>query len=175
MSVPTSTLKKSAPAAGLRRAPLERARGISRVLSPYGGGSFIWDRCYQRPHAAYPGLRWGGPPLVLYLALLRVGFTVRLLLPEARCALTAPFHPYLCRERPSAVYSLWHFPSPCDARTLSGTLPFGARTFLQRSKPPAILTRTLIGMVEEAPAPRHGAPSGRPASFGWPYPSGWRH
>jgi len=30
-----------------------------------------------------------------YLVLLRVGFTVPRLLPAARCALTAPFHPYL--------------------------------------------------------------------------------
>ncbi len=30
-----------------------------------------------------------------YLVLLPVGFAVPLLLPEARCALTAPFHPYL--------------------------------------------------------------------------------
>ena len=38
-----------------------------------------------------------GPRLwVPYLALLRVGFTVPLPLPVARCALTAPFHPYLC-------------------------------------------------------------------------------
>ena len=29
-----------------------------------------------------------------YLALLRVGFTMPPLLPTARCALTAPFHPY---------------------------------------------------------------------------------
>jgi len=32
--------------------------------------------------------------LFLYLILLRVGFTLPLLLPRARCALTAPFHPY---------------------------------------------------------------------------------
>ena len=31
-----------------------------------------------------------------YLVLLRVGFTLPPLLPAARCALTAPFHPYLC-------------------------------------------------------------------------------
>ena len=38
-----------------------------------------------------------GPRLLFpYLALLRVGFTVPLPLPVARCALTAPFHPYLC-------------------------------------------------------------------------------
>ena len=30
------------------------------------------------------------------LALLRVGFAMRPPSPEARCALTAPFHPYLC-------------------------------------------------------------------------------
>ena len=32
-----------------------------------------------------------------YLVLLPVGFTVPPLLPEARCALTAPFHPYPAR------------------------------------------------------------------------------
>jgi hypothetical protein len=45
---------------------------------------------------------------------------------------------------PSAVNSLWHFPSPYDARPLAGTLPFGARTFLEswRLAPPlAIHTR----------------------------------
>jgi len=30
-----------------------------------------------------------------YLVLLQEGFTVPLLLPTMRCALTAPFHPYL--------------------------------------------------------------------------------
>jgi hypothetical protein len=33
-----------------------------------------------------------------YLVLLRVGFTLPRLLPAARCALTAPFHPYLTTE-----------------------------------------------------------------------------
>jgi hypothetical protein len=33
-------------------------------------------------------------------------------------------------EEPSAVCSLLHFPSPRDARPLAGTLPCGARTFL---------------------------------------------
>jgi len=33
-----------------------------------------------------------------YLVLLRVGFTLPLLLPTARCALTAPFHPYLLTQ-----------------------------------------------------------------------------
>ena len=43
--------------------------------------------------------------------------------------------------RPSAVCFLWHFPSSRDARALPGTLPCGARTFLQQPKLPAILTR----------------------------------
>jgi len=76
----------------------------SSVRRRSGGGSFIWDRHCWRPRAAYPGLRRGGQPLVPYLALLRVGFTMRLPSPAARCALTAPFHPCLCRrpeERPA--------------------------------------------------------------------------
>ncbi len=48
-------------------------------------------------------------PLLSYLVLLRVGFTLPLLLPIARCALTAPFHPYRTASYP-AVYFLWHFP-----------------------------------------------------------------
>ena len=36
---------------------------------------------------------------------------------------------------PSAVCSLLHFPSPCDARPLAGTLPCGARTFLDTGVP----------------------------------------
>jgi hypothetical protein len=39
------------------------------------------------------------------------------------------------RHRPSAVCFLLHFPSPYDARALPGTLPFGARTFLDAKKP----------------------------------------
>src|SRR4051812_11550095 len=61
-----------------------------------------------------------------YLVLLRVGFSVPSLLPMMRCALTAPFHPYLLRgglfsvalsvglHRPGVT---WHF-------------ALGARTFL---------------------------------------------
>src|SRR5690606_37269470 len=47
-----------------------------------------------------PGRRFGrcNLPLVAarrpYLVLLPVGFALPLLLPSARCALTAPFHPY---------------------------------------------------------------------------------
>src|ERR1700690_115910 len=50
------------------------------------------------------------------------------------CALTAPFHPYLCgpEEPPSAVCSLWHFPAGRPDWVLPSTLPCGVRTFLGR-------------------------------------------
>ena len=48
-----------------------------------------------------------------YLVLLRVGFTMPRALQRERCALTAPFHPYLAiRENNQAVFSLWHWPYP---------------------------------------------------------------
>ena len=39
-------------------------------------------------------LRTGRPVAPPYLVLLREGFCLPLVLPRARCALTAPFHPY---------------------------------------------------------------------------------
>ena len=63
------------------------------------------------------------------------GLPCREVLPPARCALTAPFHPYLSPAlppAPSAVSFLWHFPSAHAAQALPGTLPCGARTFLPR-------------------------------------------
>lgn len=43
--------------------------------------------------------------MLLYLILLRVGFTLPHLLPVARCALTAPFHPYRVRYEPGGIFS----------------------------------------------------------------------
>ena len=72
-----------------------------------------------------------------YSILLRVGFAVPLPLPVARCALTAPFHPYLAEARRSAfcgtvpgVAPAGCYPAPCfrGARTFlsAGVSPFGA-------------------------------------------------
>src|SRR5262245_41923105 len=91
-------------------------------------------------------------PLPPYLVLLHAGFCLPPALPPARCALTAPFHPYpstrhfvarsgqapqrglprASREAASreAVCFLCHFPSGCPARALPGALPYGVRTFL---------------------------------------------
>src|SRR5580765_2934859 len=69
-----------------------------------------------------------------YLVLLRAGFCLPPTLPPARCALTAPFHPYPStrhfRGSLRAVCFLCHFPSDCPARALPGALPCGVRTFL---------------------------------------------
>jgi len=86
-------------------------------------------------------VRWALLPgsALPYLALLRAGFCLPRLLPGARCALTAPFHPCLFApalpERPSAVCFLCHFPSSCPDRALPGALPCGVRTFLPSTRP----------------------------------------
>jgi len=78
----------------------------------------------------------GEPPRRPYSVLLPVGFTVPLPLPEARWALTPPFHPYPAntaaplpsvlrwssRTIGGAVCFLWHFPWGRPRRTLSGTV-----------------------------------------------------
>jgi len=158
------------PFAGIgRRGSQEDGRHKpSSVVAPRGGGpgSFIWDPDCSEPQAAYPGLGRDRQPLVPYLALLRVGFAVRPLLPAARCALTAPFHPCLCPAGPSAVCSLWHFPSPRDARALPGTLPCGARTFLRPASPADSRRRSL--------SPSSWSPMMAPTGFRWPVPAGSR-
>jgi hypothetical protein len=74
----------------------------------------------------HPCGRSRSPP---YLVLLRAGFCLPPLLPEARCALTAPFHPY--PPSPSALRPramAWRYifcatgPSGCPARELPGAL-----------------------------------------------------
>ena len=72
-----------------------------------------------------------------YLVLLRAGFCLPPALPRARCALTAPFHPYPSTRATAcaagslrAVYFLCHFPSGHPDRALPGALPCGVRTFL---------------------------------------------
>jgi len=94
---------------------------------------FIWDGHCWPPRATNPG---GGPgngpgaagsprsPGHPYLVLLPVGFALPLLLPVARCALTAPFHPCPAGpgEPPSAVCFLWHFPWGRPRRPLAATV-----------------------------------------------------
>ena len=93
------------------------------------GRSFLWATHYCGAQATYPEVvarRAGTPPaeaeIPPYLVLLRVGFALPAALLRRRCALTAPFHPYLSLAAP-AVYFLWHFPSNGPAPTSAGALP----------------------------------------------------
>ena len=103
------------------------------VENDHSSGTFVTERLERptREHLRAAGLRTCRA--LSYLVLHRMGFTLPPLLPDARCALTAPFQPYQPR-RTSAVYFLWHFPSARAAQVLPGTLPYGARTFLRSEK-----------------------------------------
>jgi len=74
------------------------------------------------------------------------GLPCRERLPVARCALTAPFHPY---QPKLAVYFLWHFPWAHAPQALPGALSEGARTFLCKQELTAIAwpTPTLPGAI----------------------------
>ena len=110
-------------------------RPLARVRAgDHSSGTGIADGLEQPTRR----LRTGRPRAPPYLVLLRAGFCLPRPSPAARCALTAPFHPYSpslspCElERWRAVYFLCHFPSGCPARALPGALPCGVRTFLQQ-------------------------------------------
>jgi hypothetical protein len=78
------------------------------------------------------------------------GLPCRRVLPPARCALTAPFHPCrpTTRERSGlAVYFLWHFPWAHAPQALPGTLPCGARTFLPPTAPAGTAGERLPGRL----------------------------
>jgi len=110
-------------------------RSVSRVLSPqarrselaidgYSSGTPVTERLMRhtrttaRKHAC--GLKSTGRP---YSVLLPVGFTMPHPSPGARCALTAPFHPYpSSSKRGQAVCFLWHFPWGHPRRPLTGTV-----------------------------------------------------
>ncbi len=107
------------------------------------GRSFLWATHYCEAQATYPEVvaRRAGtrsfeteasqelPP---YLVLLRVGFAVPAALLRRRCALTAPFHPYLTLRPRRYVFCGTFRPTGLNrpSRTLSGTLLCGVRTFL---------------------------------------------
>jgi len=112
---------------------LRSCRTISRFLYPCGRQSFIWAGYRYPALAAYPEVLRDGPSLLPYLALLRVGFTLPAELLPPRCALTAPFHPYLLqyvRTVTGGIFSVALSVSVSGPRPLTGTPPYGDRTFL---------------------------------------------
>ena len=125
-----------APCGGPRRRPSLSAGGCPTALAAYPGvlvgpGS---------PPPFWPCSGWGLPS--------RPGH------PGRWCALTAPFHPYLCGTpggvSPSAVCFLWHCPAGRPDWVLSSTLPYGVRTFLGPVPAP------------EGTDPARGRPAGSP-------------
>jgi len=79
-----------------------------------------------------------------YLVLLRVGFALPGALLLRRCALTAPFHPYLSLAA-RAVCFLWHFPSNDPAHKSAGALPDVIRhTALRSSDFPPVSRRATV-------------------------------
>ena len=92
------------PAGGFSSAPAVTCHqackpgSVSRLAA--GDGHSSWAQLTLAPRATNPGGSSGrdwrvSPPRRPYSVLLPVGFAVPPLLPETRCALTAPFHPYL--------------------------------------------------------------------------------
>jgi len=137
-------------------------RACTRVMAIHLG------RALPRASSNQPGRRSGNgpegePSCRPYSVLLPVGFAVPRLLPAARCALTAPFHPYpACKSETrfrvsriprlsgrfggGAVCFLWHFPWGRPRRTLSGTVfpwspDFPPRARFERSRPTRAGTR----------------------------------
>jgi hypothetical protein len=93
---------------------------------------FIWDASRETPRATNPserpenGLHAGcchPHALTPIWSCSRWGLPCRGCYQRARCALTAPFHPYRPRLAPwEAVCFLWHFPWGRPRRPLAATL-----------------------------------------------------
>src|SRR5436309_11872090 len=99
---------------GFRLRLQESQRAISRILYPSSPREhpFAWTSrlSWDDDHSSSPAiadgikrptrrLRAGRPRSPPYLVLLRAGFGLPPVLPPARCALTAPFHPYPSTRR----------------------------------------------------------------------------
>jgi len=113
--------------ASLTYQPACKPGSVWRRAEPDAWRPFLWNAGYPALRATYPdGRTWTSilehrrrsrdalVPRRPYSVLLPVGFAVPLALPQARCALTAPFHPYRSTppggRRPRAVCFLWHCP-----------------------------------------------------------------
>ena len=91
-----------------------------------------------------------------YLVLLRVGFSLPPPLPAARCALTAPFHPYPdCSGRYVFCGTFRPRPLKTAARTLSGTPLCGVRTFLSLPAQPSQRLASADRQRPSGPAANH--------------------
>lgn len=107
-----------------QKSTFEKAsRPVSRVL--FFRQPSILVRCCQRHRATFS--RRNEQPHGLCLSCFGWGLQGPATLPPQRWALTPPFHPY--RNAFGGLFLL-HYPWSRLHRTLSGTLPWEARTFL---------------------------------------------
>ncbi len=100
----------------------EGRRSVSRVLSANGAAVIVIHLGRPSPDASsnLPGSNCGPQPMLPYLVLLQPGFTLPPPLPAARCALTAPFHPY-----PYRAPLIIRIRQLCADRTIRGALQGG--------------------------------------------------
>ena len=111
-----------------------------------------------------------------YLVLLRVGFTLPPVLPPARCALTAPFHPYLASSRTYRAFCAGR--SRAEARTRGGLFSVALSV---GSRPPGVTWHPALRSPDFPPphveaATARSTPAGhsvtreRRVSSTWPCP-----
>ena len=108
---------------------------VSRVLSPPKWVTIIHlGRALRRASCNQPGQRWRDAQCCPYLVLLRMGFTLQPLLPDARCALTAPFQLFSVDLRTNQQSSLLSVALSLNLHWPGVTrhpVRAGARTFLE--------------------------------------------
>ena len=89
---------------------MEKAKESAYKPGSVEGQSFIWDVRRRTPQATYPeAMRTtcaGQARCSPIWSCSRWGFPCRGRLPVARCALTAPFHPYLSPKAIGGMFSV---------------------------------------------------------------------
>ena len=127
------------PGSGERGGPVDKP---GSVVGNHSSGT----RVTAGPQATYPDPA-RATPWDPYLVLLRVGFTVPPLLPAARCALTAPFHPYSKSLKRYIFCCTFHRLTPSRCYLASFPLEPGLSSEIQRL--PGQLQAGLLIMVHK--------------------------
>jgi hypothetical protein len=104
---------------------------VGKTLDDHSSGTFVAERFTQPTRAAGRKCPETCVSCHPYSVLLPVGFALPLLLPDARCAFTAPFHPYRTNVRWFVFCGT--FPEVTPAGRYPALLFRGARTFLPRT------------------------------------------
>src|SRR6266446_639553 len=102
-------------------------------MDGHSSGTLVSERLARPTRAATRKPAAGCPACRPYLVLLPVGFALPLPLLVARCALTAPFHPYLAGKPVRRSVLCGTFPRVAPAGRYPAPCFRGARTFLTAS------------------------------------------